>query len=380
MMLDIDVSGRPVVVCGTAVGVRRVVKRYSAAGAAVVAVVDGALPEPSERLRGVQYAALPTADDLAAWINLLGPAWLVVAVGPGPEAAANQRLSGVCGQLRILLVREQPADREGRVTLVGGGPGTGRLLTVEAVEVLRDADVVFYDRLAPTDDLSSLAPAAELIDVGKRPHHHPVSQRDIEQQLIHWAQSGASVVRLKGGDPFVFGRGGEELVACARAGVAARMVPGVSSAVAVPGAAGIPVTHRGISAAFTVISGHDSLSEAQLSALVALDSTVVILMGMNTLPQITAGLLRAGLAPHTPAAVVERGFSDQQRTLVGTVATLPDRVRRAAASSPAVVVIGAVVDVVRQHRSGWQQASPQDEAYALVAALDLPPTAGTSAS
>ena len=343
MKLDIDVAGRTVVVCGTVAGVRRVARRYRSAGAEVVVVIDGELPAAQEQLAGVRYATRPTDNGLAGWINLLGRAWLVVAVGPA--AAGNERLTGVCGHLRLLLVEEPPAEPGGRIALVGGGPGNPGLLTVAACDALRDADVVFFDRLAPTDDLALLAPAAELVDVGKQPYHHPVNQSEIQEQMINRAVAGDSVVRLKGGDPFVFGRGGEELIACVRAGVPVRTVPGVSSAISVPGAAGIPVTHRGVSRAFTVISGHDPLTDQELKALVALEATVVILMGMNNLPQITAGLLRAGLAPDTPAAVVARGFSDRQQAAVATVATLADQVRRRGIDSPAVVVVGQVVAI-----------------------------------
>ncbi|HET9873792.1 MAG TPA: uroporphyrinogen-III C-methyltransferase [Propionibacteriaceae bacterium] len=374
MKLDLDVSGQTVVLCGTAVGVRRAVRRYSSAGATVRVLVDGDLPLVRDQAVGVRYTPQPAADDLAGWVSLLGQACLVVAVGPG--AAANERLAGACGQLRILLAQEPAAERDGKVALVGGGPGSPRLLTVEACDILRDADVVFYDRLAPTDDLAALAPAAELINVGKQPYHHPVSQTEIERLMIDRALRGASVVRLKGGDPFVFGRGGEELIACARAGVPARVVPGISSAVSVPGAAGIPVTHRGVSRAFTVISGHDPLSSQQLESLAQLESTLVILMGMNNLNQIAAGLLRAGLAPDTPAAVVERGFSDRQRTTVATVATLADRVRAVGAGSPAVIVIGDVVSVAAEHAAPYGQLREEPEVAALLAALDPASPAG----
>ena len=145
--------------------------------------------------------------------------------------------------------------RRGRVT-VAGGPGTTRLLTLEACEALLDADVVFYDRLAPTADLARLAPGAELIDVGKLPYHHPTSQDRIQELIIERARRGQTVVRLKGGDPFVFGRGGEEILACRAAGVDVRVVPGVSSAIAGPALAGVPLTHRQLTQGFTVVSGH----------------------------------------------------------------------------------------------------------------------------
>lgn len=237
----------------------------------------------------------------------------------------------------------EPAGARGSVTLVGGGPGDPGLLTVAGAAALREADVVFYDRLAPSADLAALAPRAELVDVGKRPFHHPVSQRSIERQLVERARGGQAVVRLKGGDPYVFGRGGEEVQACRAAGIEVRVVPGVSSAVSVPAAAGIPVTHRGISSAFTVVSGHVPPSAEQYAALAALDGTLVILMGTANLTQITAGLIRAGLAPSTPAAVVERGYAPDQRTVFAPLGGLAEEVRRLEVASPAVVVIGAVV-------------------------------------
>jgi uroporphyrin-III C-methyltransferase len=341
MLLDLDVHDRRVVVIGSSASARRVLKRYATAGARVTAVLAGPLPGVDGRLPSVRYAVRPGNEDVADWLNLLGPSWLVVLVDPDP--VADEGLRALCAQLRVAVTTEVGAVAAGQVTLVGGGPGVTGLLTLQACEALREADVVFYDRLAPTDDLVRLAPTAELVDVGKRPHHHPVSQGEIQRQLVARARRGESVVRLKGGDPFVFGRGGEEVLACTEAGVAVRVVPGVSSALSVPAAVGIPLTHRGVSRAFTVVSGHDPLSETELSALAQQDGTLVILMGISNLPQITAGLLRAGLAPRTPAAVVEHGYSDTQRTTVTTADGLAAEVRRLAVTAPAVVVIGEVV-------------------------------------
>ena len=229
--------------------------------------------------------------------------------------------------------------------MVGGGPGRTSLLTLEACAALRQADVVLFDRLAPTDDLDELAAGAELVDVGKTPYHHPMSQSAISAELVTRARRGQSVVRLKGGDPFVFGRGGEEMLACVEAGVPVRIVPGVSSALSVPGACGIPVTHREVSRSFTVISGHTPPEPHELEALVRLGGTIVVLMGIGSLPQTLAGLSRAGLVPGTPAAVIERGFSAGQRSTMTTVAELAGEVRRLGVTSPAVVVIGNVVAV-----------------------------------
>jgi uroporphyrin-III C-methyltransferase len=233
--------------------------------------------------------------------------------------------------------------RAGTVTLVGGGPGDPDLLTVAAVRALAAADVVLFDRLAPHETLAELAPHAHLIDVGKRPGHHPIPQDEIERILVRHAQEGSDVVRLKGGDPFVFGRGGEEVVACRRAGVPVRVIPGVTSAISVPAAAGIPVTHRNISRMFTVVSGHAPLSPAELEHLAGLGGTIVILMGITHLPSITAGLARFGMDPGMPVAVVEQGYSARQRTTFGKLSTILTESVRAGVGSPAVVVIGEVV-------------------------------------
>ena len=163
------------------------------------------------------------------------------------------------------MAAEPAAGPVGHVTLVGGGPGTTELLTVAAVKALRDADVVFYDRLAPYQELPSLT-SAELVDVGKKPGHHKVSQGDIEKLMVESALAGNNVVRLKGGDPYVFGRGGEEVASCVAAGVPVRVISGVTSAISVPAAAGIPVTHREVSHMFTVVSGHAPLTEKELHA------------------------------------------------------------------------------------------------------------------
>lgn len=237
----------------------------------------------------------------------------------------------------------------GQVTLVGGGPGDAGLMTLAAVNALREADVVLYDRLAPHDDLGALAPAATLINVGKHPGSHSIGQSGIEELIVTHALKGARVVRLKGGDPYVFGRGGEEVLACHEHGIPVTVVSGVTSAIAVPAAAGIPLTHRGISHAFTVVSGHAPLTERELAGLTMLGSTIVVLMGVGTLPTLSQGLLRHGMSPELPVAIIERGFSATQRTTVATLGTILVEAARASVASPAVLVIG---DVVRLAFSG----------------------------
>lgn len=235
----------------------------------------------------------------------------------------------------------------GRVILVGGGPGSEDLLTLGAVKALASADVVLYDRLAPHGRLGEFAPHALLIDVGKTPGHHPIPQADIERLLVEHALQGSCVVRLKGGDPFVFGRGGEEVMACRAAGIEVTVIPGVSSAVAVPAAAGIAVTHRDVSRMFTVVSGHAPLSETELAALAGLASTIVVLMGVSNLPQITQGLIRHGLRASTPIAIIERGYTTDQRSIFSTLDRVVYDAAAASVTSPAVLVIGEVVAYAR---------------------------------
>jgi uroporphyrin-III C-methyltransferase len=343
MQIDLDPRGRKVVIFGDPVGARQTVRRFLRAGATVTLVSDGLLPDWADRLDTVRYATRPLRTDSAGLLRLVGPAWLIVDVGLPRKL--RDRVRELAGHLHVLMIEEQPAPAQGQVVLVGGGPGRTGLLTLEASAALRQADVVLYDRLGPTEDLAEMAAAAQLVDVGKTPYHHPVPQGEISEQLVARARRGESVVRLKGGDPFVFGRGGEEMLACVEAGVPVRVVPGVSSALSVPGACGIPVTHREVSRSFTVISGHTPPEPHELEALVQLGGTIVVLMGIASLPQIMAGLSRAGLPADMPAAVVERGFSPDQRSTFTTAGELAREARRLEVTSPAVVVIGNVVAV-----------------------------------
>jgi uroporphyrin-III C-methyltransferase len=230
----------------------------------------------------------------------------------------------------------------GRVALVGAGPGDPELITIRGARALADADVVVYDRLvAPA--LLALAPAdAERIYVGKEPGRAAVPQREIERLLVDRALEGAIVVRLKGGDPFVFGRGGEEMAACAAACVPCEVVPGVSAAVAAPAAACIPITHRGVARSFTVVTGstmHDD--EVDLSRVAGAD-TLVVLMAAGRLAQTCAELIAAGRPADEPAAIVQWAWTPEQRSVVGTLATLPLLAEAASIGPPATIVIGGV--------------------------------------
>jgi uroporphyrin-III C-methyltransferase len=234
------------------------------------------------------------------------------------------------------------------VTLVGGGPGAPGLLTVAGLEALRAADVVVTDRLAPVSVLADLGPAVKVIDVGKIPFGMATPQERINEILIDHARAGRSVVRLKGGDSFLFGRGGEELIACAAAGVPVAVIPGVSSALAVPACAGIPVTHRGVTQGVTVVSGHvppdDPSSTVDYSALARAGTTLVFLMAVTHLDAITETLMRHGLSPDTAAATIADGTLDRQRVVRGTLETIAAKAAAAGIKPPAVTVIGAVAD------------------------------------
>ncbi|MET3769541.1 uroporphyrin-III C-methyltransferase [Marisediminicola sp. UYEF4] len=337
MDLNLDLSGRRVLVAGGARPARRTIARCLAAGAAVFLVSDTFDVLPT----GVDRVLLPTTR--SGWSDLVGAVDLVIAVDP--VEAIDSAVSRAARQRRVWLTREQPASvsATGRVTLVGGGPGDDGLLTVAAMSALRGADVVLYDLLGPRDRLEEWAPGATHVNVGKTPGHHAVPQREIERMLVEHALAGRTVVRLKGGDPFVFGRGGEEVIACRDAGVSVSVVPGVTSAISVPGTAGIPVTHRELSRLFTVVSGHAPLSDDELGHLAGLGGTVVVLMGVATLPHLAAGLMRRGLSPDTPVALIERGFSASQRTTIATLAGIVRVAQQTGARSPAVIVIGEVV-------------------------------------
>ena len=229
--------------------------------------------------------------------------------------------------------------RRGRVILIGGGPGHPGLLTLRGWQALNDADVVVVDRLAPVGVLAGLNPRVEVVDVGKEPLRHPVPQDQIERILLDRARAGQTVARLKGGDPYLLGRGGEEVLACRAAGVDVEVIPGISSSIAGPAAAGIPVTHRGLSRCVTVVSGHEPPDYA---ALTALHGTIVVLMGMGRLNELTAGLVSAGMPAATPAAVVHQAWTEQERTLHATVGTIARRCAADQVGSPAVIVIGDV--------------------------------------
>jgi uroporphyrin-III C-methyltransferase/precorrin-2 dehydrogenase/sirohydrochlorin ferrochelatase len=241
----------------------------------------------------------------------------------------------------------EPASATGHVALVGAGPGDPELITVKGRRLLAQADVVVADRLVPGMLLGELRPEVEFVDAAKIPYGPSAAQEEINRILVQRALEGKFVVRLKGGDPFVYGRGGEEVIACAKAGVPVTVVPGVTSATAAPALAGIPVTHRGVAHEFAVVSGHvppeSPESLVDWAALARLRGTLVIMMGLKNLPAIAARLIAEGRAADTPAAAVQEGSTDAQRVLRGTLGSIAVACREAGIRPPAVVVVGDVV-------------------------------------
>ena len=248
---------------------------------------------------------------------------------------------------------------KGKVWLVGAGPGDAGLFTLRGKEVLAQADVVVYDALVGQGLLGMIPQEARLIYAGKRAGNHALRQEEINQILLEEAQRGNQVVRLKGGDPFLFGRGGEELELLTQAGIPFEVVPGVPSAFAVPAYHGIPVTHRDLSASVHIITGHRRAGCAfaiDFEALVRTKGTLIFLMGIAALPDICDGLLRAGMDAETPAAVLEKGTTAKQRRISGTLGTLESVCQRAEVQTPAIIVVGPVCALAEDF--AWYEAKP----------------------
>ena len=275
--------------------------------------------------------AVAVVDDVKIAVNAGGDPRRAMALR---DAVATALESG------DLPLRRRRAHR-GSVALVGGGPGDTGLITVRGRRLLGQADVVVADRLGPRELLNELAPDVRVIEVGKTPGHHPVPQSEINRILVDEALAGHRVVRLKGGDPYVLGRGGEEAEFCRRHGVEVEVVAGVTSAISVPAAAGIPVTHRGLAKGFSVVTGHEELSEVPARP----DHTVVLLMGVGQLRESASALGKAGLPEDTPVGIVENGYLPNQRVTIGTLGTIADQAEATGVANPAVIVIGDVVRV-----------------------------------
>jgi uroporphyrin-III C-methyltransferase / precorrin-2 dehydrogenase / sirohydrochlorin ferrochelatase len=305
------------------------------------------------------------ADDrteATAWtpaVTRHGPVTVAVLGGGDPQRAVRvrdaigQRLAD--GSISTASPASPPPgsgpETVGRVILIGAGPGDPELITVKGRRLLAEADVVVADRLVPGMLLDELPARVELVDAAKIPYGPAAAQEEINRILVDRARTGATVVRLKGGDPYVFGRGGEELLACVEAGVPVSVVPGVTSSIAAPAVAGIPVTHRGVAHEFTVVSGHlppgHRLSLVDWPALARLRGTLVVLMGLKNLPAIAQTLLDNGRGAETPVAVVQEATTGAQRHLTSTLGAVAEDVSAAGLRPPAVVVVGDVVNVLR---------------------------------
>ena len=391
--LLLDLAGRRVVVVGGGAVAARRVAALVEAGAAVHVIAPEIAPEIVAAGVSVETRGYADGDLAGAWLALACADDAAVNAAVGAEAvrrhifcvradAAGEGTARTPAVLRrdeltiavnggddprravalrdavaiALDAGELPERRRrpaagGSVTLVGGGPGDPELITVRGRRLVASADVLVVDRLAPRALLDGLPDDVEVIDCGKSAHRQNLSQAEINAVLIDRALAGKRVVRLKGGDPFVFGRGGEEWLACVAAGVPVSVVPGISSALAAPAAAGIPLTHRGVSADFTVVSGHLDPGRPpdegiDWPGLAASGGTLVLLMAMERLELIAAALIEHGRPGTTPAAVVYRATLAEQRVVRAPLADLAAAAHRAGIGAPAVIVVGSVVEVL----------------------------------
>jgi uroporphyrin-III C-methyltransferase/precorrin-2 dehydrogenase/sirohydrochlorin ferrochelatase len=336
--------------------------------------VNAAVAADADRLR-LWCVRADDAASSSAWVPAVGrTAGATVAVNAGRDPRRAAVLRDRCVEaVEATASGEQAnaqADGAGRVSIVGGGPGDPGLITVAGRERLRTADVVVTDRLAPGGLVADLPSDVLVIDGAKAPGGPSMRQEAINAALVEHARAGRAVVRLKGGDPFVFGRGMEEVEACRAAGVPVEVLPGVTSAVSVPAAAGIPVTHRGLSQGFSVVSGHVSPSDPRSSvnwgALARSGTTLVLLMAVDHLAAIAETLIAAGLPASTTAACVADGWTPGQRVVAAPLAGLAAAIQAGGVTSPAVVVIG---DTAR-----YVSAAPGDRTHELTAdgAQDTP--------
>ena len=343
---SLELDGLPVLVCGGGPAALSAIRQLLDTGAVVTVVapeIGATVADLAARGLLIMRRRPPAPDDFT------GAVLVVPATG---VAERDQMIAAAARDHGVPAVSAAPAPVDeptgaGSVILVGGGPGDLGLLTVAGLEAIKEADVIVCDRLAPLAALQHARPEAEIIEVAKIPRGTSTSQQRINEILIEHASTGRkTVVRLKGGDPFVFGRGGEEWQACVAAGIPVTVIPGVTSAVAGPALAGVPLTHRELTQGFTVISGHappgDATSTLNWQALATANTTLVIMMGVATLSAITAELIKHGLAPDIPAMTVADAAMPSQQAVRGTLADIAARTTKANIKPPAITVIGAV--------------------------------------
>jgi uroporphyrin-III C-methyltransferase len=342
---SLELDGLPVLVCGGGPAALYAIRRLLDSGAVVTVVapeIGATVADLATRGLLIMRRRPPAPDDFT------GAILVVPATG---VAERDQLIAAAARDHGVPAVSPSPAPIErstgvGSVILVGGGPGDLGLLTVAGLEAIKEADVIVCDRLAPLSALQYARPEAEILEVAKIPRGTSTSQDRINEILVEYASAGKTVVRLKGGDPFVFGRGGEEWQACAAAGIPVTVIPGVTSAVAGPAMAGVPLTHRELTQGFTVISGHappgDPSSTLNWRALATANTTLVIMMGVATLPDITAELIKHGLAVDTPALTIADAAMPSQQAVRGTLADIATLTSAADIKPPAITVIGAV--------------------------------------
>ena len=387
-LFGLDLAGRRVVIAGAGAVASRRVRRFLAAGARVRVVAPDAADDIA------RHASHGDVEWVARGVEPgdLDDAWLVLAATSSPSlnaqiadwaherriwcidasdasrGSARQAAMSTHGDLRIGVISTESPDpmrirglrdaiaaridagevdlrrrraHGGKVILVGSGPGDPGLVTVRGRQALAEADVVVTDRLGATELLVTVPSDVEVINVGKSPDNHPVGQSDINRILVDRAREGKTVVRLKGGDPFVFGRGGEEVNACVAAGVDVEVVPGVTSAIAVPGLAGIPVTQRAVANSVIISSGHAGPEPAALAAI-ASGATAVFLMGIGSLDQIVAASIEAGAPGALPVAIIEAGSTSHERVTRGELESIVRIAAETGVKPPAVIVIGEV--------------------------------------
>jgi uroporphyrin-III C-methyltransferase / precorrin-2 dehydrogenase / sirohydrochlorin ferrochelatase len=316
--------------------------------------VNAAVAAEAEGLR-IWCVRADDAQASAAWTpasGRVGETSVAVLAGGDPRRAAGVRDAVLDGLRDGGLTARHSRDKPVGVALVGGGPGDPDLITVRGRRLLAQADVVVTDRLAPRELLDQLPGDVEIVDAAKIPYGRSVTQEHINAALVEHARAGRFVVRLKGGDPYVFGRGAEEVLHCVRAGIPVTVVPGITSAVAVPSAAGVPVTHRGVAQEFHVVSAHvapgDPASTVDWEALGRSHGTLILLMAVERMRVIADTLMRYGRSPDTPVAVIQDGTLPSQRTLVAGLATVADEMTASGVRPPAIIVAGEVVDVAQE--------------------------------